>query len=71
MQPLQKLTDRQVETIRNRRASGVRVADLAEAYNVTPGMISQICLGHKRRNAPGPITASTGRGPKPKEQHAG
>lgn len=43
--PKQKLTARDVRSIRRRRADGARVVDLATEYGVTPSNVSQIATG--------------------------
>lgn len=48
--PFAKLTNTEVEEIRKLASEGMWQADLARTYNVTPGHISDIVLGLKRRS---------------------
>lgn len=66
--PSAKLTKGDVETMRNRRANGARVKDLADHYGVTNGLVSEICRGLRWRTAGGPIVESAGTGPNPKNR---
>ena len=53
--PNRKLTDEQIITIRERRASGARQSDLAEQYGVSDGQISMIVRGIRWPHIGGPI----------------
>lgn len=50
-----KLSDRDVIAIRQRRAMGARQKDLALAFGVTDGTISEVVRGLKFRDVGGPI----------------
>lgn len=52
---LQRLSDEQVRTIRERRAAGARQCDLARDFGVTDGWISELVRGIRRPQAGGPF----------------
>ncbi|TDL44056.1 hypothetical protein [Microbacterium oleivorans] len=51
-----RFTDQQVRTMRERYAHGAAQQRLADDYEITNGLVSQIVRGLRYRNAPGPIT---------------
>ena len=51
-----KITDEQAVEIRNLRALGAKLKDLASQFNVNHTAIASICLGKTKRSAGGPIT---------------
>jgi len=53
--PARKLTDRQVELIRELRAAGVNQTTLAQRFGVSQPLICNIANGKRRRTCGGPV----------------
>jgi DNA invertase Pin-like site-specific DNA recombinase len=53
--PAAKLTEADVEQIRQDAANGARQADIADAYGISQSLVSGIVNGTRWRHAPGPI----------------
>lgn len=58
--PVQKITDEQVRTIRMRAQAGATGKELASEYGVSPALITEIIRGRRRAKAGGPIRGEHG-----------
>lgn len=54
--PKTKLSDKDVIKMREERADGAYVSDLAQKYNVSEDVVGKICSGANWKYTPGPIT---------------
>ena len=53
--PAAKLTEADVEQIRQDAAAGAKQSDLADAYGISQGLVSGIVNGRRWKHADGPI----------------
>jgi DNA invertase Pin-like site-specific DNA recombinase len=49
--------DSEIQAIREERATGVRLTDIAKKYEISVAAAGAICTGRTYKNAPGPIVA--------------
>lgn len=54
--PAAKLTSADIIQIRNRRTEGELTAGIAKDYNISPSLVSMICLGQRWAHIAGPLT---------------
>jgi hypothetical protein len=53
--PAAKLTEADVQQIRQDAANGAKQRDIADAYGISQGLVSGIVNGTRWRHVPGPI----------------